>query len=151
MEDKVLCPYCGSEMKRWTEYELPNQTYFTVRYICGECGATSPQQVHTDRERANELAKEEALKRFKPLQKPMTLEEASGTNEFVWIETITNKFVCPCDLCYAPEGGRRLTAYMIGDIFQLYYESQYNKTWRCWATKPTEEERQAAEWDTTQK
>lgn len=26
-------------------------------------------------------------------------------------------------------------------------ESDYNKTWRCWAEKPTEEERKAAEWE----
>ena len=31
--------------------------------------------------------------------------------------------------------------------YRQYTVENYGKTWRCWAEKPTEEERKAAEWD----
>lgn len=155
MEDKVLCPYCGSEMSlptitdaRWV---IDKARLYKGNMTCTnpDCAAVSPTLYGYGFSELVERITEAALKRFKPLQKPMALEEAAGTNEFVWIETISNHFLHPCDLCYAPEGNGRLIAYLIGDVVQAYCESQYNKTWRCWATKPTEEERKAAEWQST--
>lgn len=34
------------------------------------------------------------------------------------------------------------------DSLVWYDKVDYGKTWRCWAEKPTEEERKAAEWET---
>ncbi len=79
-------------------------------------------------------------------QKPLTVEEASGTNEPVWMEYITGR-VFVCDLVASPGWNGIYDAYIIGDTEpKPLPEMYYGKSWRCWAEKPTEEERKAAEW-----
>lgn len=79
-------------------------------------------------------------------QKPLTVEEASGTNEPVWMEYITGR-VFVCDLVASPVRNGIYDSYIIGDTEpKPLPEMYYGKAWRCWAEKPTEEERRAAEW-----
>lgn len=82
----------------------------------------------------------------KEMQKPLTVDEASGTNEPVWMEYITG-MVFVCDLVVSPGWNGIYDAYIIGTTEpKPLPEMYYGKTWRCWADKPTEEERKAAEW-----
>ena len=166
MKDKVLCPYCGSEMGFGTEHKFPNQLYFIARYICTECGATSPRQVHTDHERAKELTKEAALKRFKPLQQPLpwakVIELGKHPHTILWIEASTHESHYVSEGWYEPftqgevdkNGVFRFTDnikfYRPGrDNPHEFLSTLYGVEFRCWATKPTEEERKAAEWKKT--
>ena len=40
-----------------------------------------------------------------------------------------------------------ITVDFLVDGYKQYTAENYGKTWRCWADKPTEEERMAAEWN----
>ena len=83
----------------------------------------------------------------KEMQKPLKLEEASGTNEPVWMEYITGR-VFVCDLVASPGWNGIYDAYIIGATEpKPLPEMYYGKSWRCWAEKPTDEERMAAEWE----
>lgn len=131
-DKKVLCPWCNKEMT--LEEELPFSGIYA--YVC-ECGAVSP----------NESGKEKALQAAlaRPMQKPLTLEE---TKERVavyrecinaWDEPIPTLYVCSDNVTVCFDHG-------FGEQEHLLVEN-YNRKWRCWATKPTDEERRAAEWD----
>lgn len=80
-------------------------------------------------------------------QKPMTVEEAAGTNEPVWYEYYKHPIVIPADVVYS-HSAPFLEIYKLGAISVLSMrEDSYGKTWRCWAEKPTEEERKNALWE----
>lgn len=76
-------------------------------------------------------------------QKPMTAEEAKSLvlwdtdkPHILWIEHKTNK-----------ERNRYVYVTTVGELYQLsQLLSSYGNNVRCWAEKPTDEERQAAEW-----
>lgn len=119
--DKVYCPWCRREMKLGES--LPFSGVFA--FYC-KCGAVSP----------NEGGAEEALKAAlkRPLQKPLTLEEAK--KEFaLWFEYPPNIF--------------NPRACLLPELYSSDYraESTYGIKWRCWATKPTDEERAEAKWN----
>ena len=73
-------------------------------------------------------------------QKPLTIEEVKAEPDVVWVEWPPGG-LWPCviaevedDHCYFTDGEtERMLRYGIG--------------WRCWANRPTEEERQAAKWE----
>lgn len=80
-------------------------------------------------------------------QKPLTVEEAAGTNEPVWYEYYKHPIVIPADVVYS-YSAPFLEIHKLGAISVMSMrEDSYGKTWRCWAEKPTEEERKAAEWE----
>lgn len=80
-------------------------------------------------------------------QKPCKFEEISLC-DYCWIEykyEIYTTVEIACVLCKTSE-------YCGIDFVGLgspitHRKELYNKTWRCWAEKPTEEERMAAEWE----
>lgn len=81
------------------------------------------------------------------MQKPLTVEEASETIETVWYEYYRNPIVIPADVVYS-HSANFLEIHKLGAISVMSMrEDAYGKTWRCWAEKPTEEERKAAEWE----
>ena len=71
----------------------------------------------------------------------MTLEE-SGEDIEIWYESING--ACGYgDLCYDSKADLALyTPHGIKGV----EESAYNKTWRCWTSKPTDEQRAATPW-----
>ena len=78
-------------------------------------------------------------------QKPLTVEELIRLPKVVYIECtffVEIHAALPDSLCGTPPclGIQFVHAY---EKFKL---DKYGKTWRCWAEKPTEEERKAAEW-----
>ena len=84
----------------------------------------------------------------KPMQKPLTLEEAINSEWTVWIEI--NGWTNP--RAGDVWASKRLEGYA---MFAFVGESprshaamnRYGKGWRCWASRPTDEEREAAKWE----
>lgn len=77
------------------------------------------------------------------MQKPLSLEELSYETDMYWVENEDGCFpVLLCDKSYCfssfSQFGTEQDAVLNND--------DYGKTWRCWAEKPTEGERKAAEW-----
>lgn len=80
-------------------------------------------------------------------QKPLTVEELKRMDgQPVWYETEATRTPCV------------VTQSMIDEVDAIFYAlgsekpifsnvDGYGQTWRCWAEKPTEEERRAAEWE----
>lgn len=81
------------------------------------------------------------------MQKPMALNDATGTMEPVWYENYRCNHVVPADVVYS-ERCNCIDVYKLGAACPLpRKEELYGKTWRCWAEKPRPEERKAAEWE----
>ena len=137
MIDKVLCPYCGTEMKL-DSYDV-GYAFGAAYYVCQECGSTSPT-ANTD---AAALAAAQA--RYLPPNRPLTLDEAKGLDAdevgdipcFVEIEP--NWYEKDPD-----DGEPRLRAdVMCKGALDC---ATYNKLFRIWLRKPTQEEMDAAGW-----
>ena len=80
---------------------------------------------------------------------PMTWDEAIADDAFLEIkgeETIDaalNQFASSDDNTQDGQIG-----YTLHDAaYRVFYRCDYNKTWRCWARRPTNKEREAAKWD----
>lgn len=66
-------------------------------------------------------------------------------NGFFFLERKEEEEVYPVVL---KEGWELYFVDFVGtDSFVRHDKADYGKNWRCWAEKPTEEERQAAEWE----
>lgn len=139
MIDKVLCPYCGAEMKldRYDDGYVFGAAY----YVCQECGSTSPT-ANTDA-----AALSAAQARYLPPNRPLTLDEVKahckgGASAMpLWVEFDDGISgwvrIAPksqgCELEY------------VSDFVDLMWQ-QYKKSWRCWLKKPTQAEMDAAGW-----
>ncbi len=133
MVDKVLCPYCGAEMKldRYDDgYE-----FGAAYYVCQECGSTSPT-ANTDA-----AALSAAQARYLPPNRPLTLDEVKGLERddmgyaIAWTENRRNEENHPWP-------------YVEADCvpkFAGYFE-EYGKEYRVWLRKPTQAEMDAAGW-----
>ena len=79
-------------------------------------------------------------------QKPLTLEELKRIEEQpVWCETEATRTPCvvKCSLIDKEDA----IFYALGSEYPILFSVEtYGQIWRCWAEKPTEEERKAAEW-----
>lgn len=80
----------------------------------------------------------------KQMQKPLTVEEVRG-KDMVYLEERHGRISCPC-LIEQPSPEKDM--YFISSMSEIFTHrvKAYNKFWRCWATKPTDAERQAAPW-----
>ena len=83
------------------------------------------------------------------LQVPRTLtldEIYFDCPDYVYFETKTGWIEC----CTKDEGesSERFAYFVYGvnEWFEREYES-YGKTWRCWTTNPSDDQRKAAKWD----
>lgn len=77
------------------------------------------------------------------MQKPLTEEEVIAMPDVVWVEwshgDIEPKIPCTIEM----SANRTLYCFTDDTFLRL---SDHGKTWRCWAKRPTEEERKAAVW-----
>ena len=85
----------------------------------------------------------------KPMQQPMTLEEAINSEWTVWVEINGSKKPIAGDVWIS----KRLEGYamfaFVGETSRSHAAlDRYGKGWRCWASRPTDEEREAAAWET---
>jgi hypothetical protein len=79
-------------------------------------------------------------------QKPLTVEEVHAKqNEIMYLEYAQNKLEeFPVLLTFFGAFYAEFEKY--GGEGADFLIDEYNYKWRCWAEKPTEEERKAAEW-----
>ena len=140
--NKVYCPWCGDEMKLDRVNEYASYDYDLFCYTCWSCGASSPPyECRDDAYRA-------AIS--KPLQDPLTLEEACGSEEpCVFLETFGNKTIYAVDACYGEFiDGVGVSIERIGKSGVIGFPVRdYGKMFRFWANNPTDEERSAAKWE----
>ena len=143
MMNKVYCPWCGSEMKlRYESYVRDDGGLYY--YVCTnkECFSKSP--INEDKE----LAYAAAIRR--QLQKPLEYRELED-EKFVWVEWNEENV-------YGEVGIEPAHVYFVDDDeFQIdrigsptgcgLHHCSYNRIMRCWATKPSEEERGTAKWE----
>lgn len=134
MTDKVLCPWCGSEMVVYCAYDFVDGVR-SANVICAMCGARGPKKCAVDMDEAKEAARAAALRRYEPPIRPLTKEEIDPEK----YQTLFTEYIT--DLCsdWGKASDLRSDAFIHSDT--------YGKTWRCWPRKPTEEERKEAKWD----
>lgn len=149
MIEKVLCPYCGSEMKHIRFIGMTNNKYMAYT-VCSNnaCHSISPTVIgYKTSDEAKAAALSAAQARYLPPNRPLTLDEvkehckggASATPLWVefdegisrWVRITPNSQ--GCELEYVSE-------------FVNLMWPQYKKSWRCWLKKPTEAEMDAAGW-----
>lgn len=106
---------------------------------CPKCGWDSP--VGIDSESAFRMA----MRRAEPKNRVLTLEEATGSDEPVWLEAMSRVFIA--DVCVAPDA-RMVQIQTIGKASCEYLPlCDYGVLWRCWRRKPTEAERRETPWE----
>lgn len=154
---KVLCPYCGAEMEECEMADLlgflspaiydlvVDRCTATYMYNCPECWACTPM--------AKTMKEAYTIALRRPLQKPLTLDEITKTIYCLpcWLEEEDDR-LSPDVLDRDSVGFFfKMQAHMmrqgIDECVPHYPEDEYNITWRCWATVPTREEREAAKWE----
>lgn len=80
-------------------------------------------------------------------QKPLTVEEIRKLPEFVWVEwKIGQEFEPKIPSTLEMDCVETADFLVFTDDIYANMDT-YGVLWRCWAEKPTEEERKAAEWD----
>lgn len=147
MIDKVLCPYCGHEMKNedWVNVSGKYLSYaMCSNDACQSIGPTVTGYETMDEARAAALSAAQA--RYLPPNRPLTLEEAKGLDAdevgdipcFVEVEPNWHE-KDPDD--FEP----RLRAAAICKL-SLSEPTYYNKDFRVWLRKPTKAEMDAAGW-----
>lgn len=141
MTETPKCPYCGAEMLdggyTWT---------------CPKCYSNSPVVIWYEekvkgmtKEEKMAYAREAALHRAEPENRPLTLDEATAIEDPVWLEAMGK--VCIAQINLSP--GERLAEYKtIGRGYAEYlYCGDYGILWRCWPRKPTPEQMAAEKWE----
>lgn len=148
MTDKVLCPYCGHEMKSsgWVSLINGNLAYT----VCSNnrCKSAGPYvRGYETMAEARAAALAAAQARYLPPNRPLTLDEVkehckgstSATPLWVEFDEGLNRWVR-----IAPEKPGCELDYVA--VFVSIMSSLYGKEWRCWLRKPTQEEMDAAGW-----
>lgn len=142
MTDKVLCPYCGSEMKSedWVKVDGGYLSYAVCSNdACQSIGPTVTGYETMDEARAAALAAAQA--RYLPPNRPLTKKEVANLERddmgyaIAWTENRRDEENHPWP-------------YVEADCvpkFAEYFED-YGKEYRVWLRKPTQAEMDAAEW-----
>lgn len=132
MNNRPKCPGCGADM----ELMLCNSAFY---YACAKCGWDSPTGIDS------ESAFRMAMRRAEPKNRILTLEEATGCDEPVWLEAMSRVFIA--DVCVSPDA-RMAQIQTIGEASCAYLPlCDYGVLWRCWLRKPTEAERRETPWE----
>lgn len=150
MTDKVLCPYCGSEMIGQNVTQV--RDIYWAQAKCEHCKSTGPL-ICGERgliANAEEMARKSALfaakMRYMPPNRPLTLDEVNAL-------PADDDGYTPCFLEIEPnwyaqntdDFDPRLRADMISTSSSLGGDT-YGKNYRVWLRKPTQAEMDAAEW-----
>lgn len=140
MADLRPCPFCGgnAELKTYRD----NLRGDTFAAMCQKTDCPG----RTYRKRATLKAAIEAWnRRAEPENRVLTLEEATGSEDPVWLET--RKTLRVTDVCIAADF-RYAEVYTTGSrIPYLMLLDSYGQTWRCWLRKPTAEEMANMPWE----
>lgn len=136
MNNTPKCPGCGADMELMRL--LCNATFY---YVCPKCGWGSPTGI--DPESAFRMA----VRRAEPKNRVLTLEEVSahcaeGADAApLWVEFDEgiNGWVL-----IAPVRETRKMGFVSKYLAMMGI--LYEKKWRCWLRKPTEEEMEGTPW-----
>lgn len=144
MPDKPLCPYCGPWNGQPDGVEMIPRDFGAggpAFCICPICSSRSPVRTRLDDAIAD------ALRRFQPIQKPLTLEEvkrhiAEGNERPLYIEFSFSAKPNFRDTSFYPlwRGYDNIQAL-------IRHEERHNVEFRFWWEEPTAEERAAAKWE----
>lgn len=151
MSETPKCPYCGDRMHIHVSLITPEWELLSAQYRCVTCGSTSPRI-----EFPGDTANDEIIERLQAVSSRraelknhvLTLEEVDAYCEGgadaapLWVEFDggINRWVL-----IAPA---RETCKM--DFVSKYLAMMgilYEKEWRCWLRKPTEEEMEGTPWE----
>lgn len=146
-EQKPMCPYCGAEMKIVVN-ELYDGAFCCGYAYCPKCGSYGPSLAgDISKEQAHDEVKAATLRR--PLQKPLTLEELNECDIFyIEFRDLNEGNFIPVQ--FSPESHFKgmLTYHRPGWATHFSVEMfGCGRYWRCWASRPTIEERAAAPWE----
>lgn len=145
----ILCPYCGEEMALTHDKAQDMQVAY---YWCRECGASAPscrQWPNVTNEELNERAARFARARYTPPQEPIPVEAIEHMKMVLpcWIDLADRIYPDVLDRDVEGYYGQS-DNYMCSHIHYRHL-ADYGKTWRCWATHPSDEERRNAPWCST--
>lgn len=136
MEKAIYCPWCGCKMA------LDNSH---TQFCCEHCGSRGP-----DCNCATE-AYAETTKRYRPPLKPLEWEDVIADDAYLerygdeYVDVALNIAAMSTD---GIPGFDDCVYYDThGDDDVKLMRSDYGKTWRCWAHRPTPEERAAVPWE----
>lgn len=117
-------------------------------YHGGEPGKVCLEVLTTDALAYIRQLEAKIAKYEKPLV-PLTFEEAILCDSC--LETIDGEYYGMALNEFAWRGPDECDGYILfcthADGEAKYMRADYGRTWRCWARRPTEEERKAAKWD----
>ena len=146
MTDKVLCPYCGSEMKSedWVNVSGKYMSYAVCSNdACQSIGPTITGYETMAEARAAALAAAQA--RYLPPNRPLTLDEAKALDA----DEIGD---IPCFIEVEPNWREKdpddFEPRLRADVMckGALDCATYNKLFRIWLRNPTQEEMDAAGW-----
>lgn len=154
MTETPKCPYCGEEML--------DDSY---TWTCPKCYSNSPVVIW-DEEKVKGMTEEEkmayareaALHRAEPENRPLTLEEVlklgKDEDSIVYIEPRRLGgcgWYQPCAIIFdsSAEGQKNEIHFDEpgNDLPEFWPEAEYGKSWRCWHWKPTTEQMAAWKWE----
>lgn len=143
MTETPKCPYCGTELE--VTHAFVNSVCAAHKLVytcfCRECG------VYTPKRPTPEEALSAALHRAEPENRLLTVNEATGSEDPVWLETRTRKTLMITDVCIATDYHYAEVYTMGRGIPYLILLDSYGKLWRCWPRKPTPEQMAAEKWE----
>lgn len=160
MYDNPLCPYCGPWNGHpdgvgmipdtWQVVVSSLETKWRADFRCPFCHTRSPATgIMNSLKEAVDEANSIALRRFQPMQKPMTLQEVTerlkGESRFpAWVEQYNNGI---CEKAYATRAAIGNTG--VKRCYNKAMSENYCIGFRYWdcKEKPTAEERAAAKWE----
>ena len=142
MTDKVLCPYCGSEMKSedWVKVDGGYLSYAVCSNdACQSIGPTVTGYETMAEARAAALSAAQA--RYLPPNRPLTLEEVNALERddmgyaIAWTENRSDE-------------ENHSWPYVEANCVPKFaeYFKDYGKEFRVWLRKPTQAEMDAAGW-----
>lgn len=142
MIDKVLCPYCGSEMKH-IRVPMTNKKYLAYM-VCSNNACHSISPTVTDYKTSAEAeaaALAAARARYLPPNRPLTLEEVNALERddmgyaIAWTENRHDE-------------ENHSWPYVEANCVPKFaeYFKDYGKEFRVWLRKPTQAEMDAAGW-----
>ena len=112
--------------------------------MCGDCPYHDSSETRFG---CMQSAMRNALALLK-VQEPrvMTLEEIEDCDSAIWIEFKSSIYPA----IYHDRHGKWLFITRKSQCWlgaEKHYADNYNKTWRCWTSHPTDEQRKAVKWD----
>lgn len=131
-----ICPYCGHKM-------VHQYAYGDHFFCCPKCRAVASDKG------TEKPAYTAAMQRWQTLDRVLIIEEVRehckrGVDAApLWVEFHNVPSVSRWMVAYKPEG------VFVTDMVQYYlasFDDGYNRMWRCWLRKPTQEEMATTPW-----